>query len=657
MMLLLAIAAFATDLGAWYRQGQAQQRAADVSSLNGIQAYDREAKAYLEVMGVTSWAELSESQRTAGERQAMATAINTIMGLLETSGKSFSGSPVEIQLSPQPNVAGDESIYEVTADDGTIIRITRTNEGMVVSLADEGDQYFSNFMRAAPVITRESTAVLSNCNADCSRDIELEPPFAGFAAAGKGDGLRPLLGNDNTIWAVNHHAGAGGLSWYSIVCMDAREEAQCSDWSAMDQRYNTHSKADDVIDNDRNKIYFPANDGSQAGIACVRTDTRAWCSGSEEFTELDNHNHTFSYSWGIPMLSTHGIWRVGTYPNDKLFMVGQDGRMHCLLPDELGSANPYCTGYPMNTDIVGLSNVPSTNSTQRSVIGELIGDKIISHHFRTNSASRWQCWDTSTNSSCWGSAVGSGYSSYGGWGAMKFVRYDSGGSPSGMCISAGMTYYTSSITLGHECISLNGAIQADVPGLTLDPLGDSAYTFGEGHTWLGENGEARMFIGSLASNTINCYDWVTSSSCGAFTGVDIYGMVTLNDECVIGVGDSANFYTFDPMTQEPCTGSTVTTDIYPCACGDGTFRYGVLELPVELQQVLESAEAVVTGGGLSETGDLLDNPMDLTGFNGIDGPLQLVISVDSKLDDDGNLLWTETYSANLSLIVQPTLSG
>jgi Flp pilus assembly protein TadG len=652
MIVLLLIAAFATDLGAWYRQGQEQQRAADVASLNGIQAYDAALKQYIDDKGATSLSELSTADQLEAEETAMQAALDAITGALAAGGMLINDSPTPSYATP-PAV----SSAFVAAADGSQIQVTRTADNeLIVNVTQEGTQYFSNFVRDAPDISRDGTAVISNCNADCSRDIELEPPFQGFAAAGKGDGYRPLVGENDTIWTVNHHAGAGAVSNYSIVCMDTNTEAQCANWSAMNQKYNTHSKADDVIDNDRDKIYFPANNGTTAGIACVRTDVRQWCSGNQEFTSLTNNPHNFSYSWGQPMLSIHGVWRVGDYPNDRLFAIGQDGKIHCFLPDNLGSANPYCSGYPQNTAIVGLSNVPGSNSTQRSVIGELVGDKIISHHFRTDSASRWQCWDTSTNSSCWGSAVNSGLTSYGGWGAMKFIRYNASGNQVGMCISPGFTSINGTISLPHECISLTGSIQGDVPGLTLNSNGDTGLTFGEGHTWLGPDGEAMMFFGSLSSNTINCYDWVTSSFCGAFTGVDIYGMTTLNKECVIGVGDSANFYTFNPLTQEACTGSEVETDVWPCACADGTYRYGVLELPPELLAVLESAEATVSGGGMSETGDLLASPMDLSGFNGVAGPLKLVISVDSKLDGDGNLLWTETYSASLALTVQPTLA-
>jgi len=175
MILLLFIAAFATDLGAWYRQGQAQQRAADVGSLNGMQAYDRGAKQYFADHGVSTWAELKAAGQTEADRAAMLEAVNTIIGLLETSGQSFSATPTEAQLSTPPNVPGDESTFTVTSDDGTAVTITRTGDGMSVTLTADGDQYFSDLLRDAPQITRKSTAVLSNCGTECTRSILIKP--------------------------------------------------------------------------------------------------------------------------------------------------------------------------------------------------------------------------------------------------------------------------------------------------------------------------------------------------------------------------------------------------------------------------------------------------------------------------------------------------
>ena len=62
MILMLMIAAFATDLGAWYRQGQSQQRSADIGSLNAIKSYDITMKNYIASKGQTSFSGLSGAQ-------------------------------------------------------------------------------------------------------------------------------------------------------------------------------------------------------------------------------------------------------------------------------------------------------------------------------------------------------------------------------------------------------------------------------------------------------------------------------------------------------------------------------------------------------------------------------------------------------------------
>ena len=48
--------------------------------------------------------------------------------------------------------------------------------------------------------------------------------------------------------------------------------------------------------------------------------------------------------------------------------------------------------------------------------------------------------------------------------------------------------------------------------------------------------------------------------------------------------------------------------------------------------------------------------MDLSPLNGYDGPATLTITVQSKTNADGTLQWTQPYSAELSLVIQPTLS-
>lgn len=643
MMLLMSIAAFATDLGAWYRQGQAQQRAADVSSLNGIQAYDREAKVYLEVLGVNSWADLSTAQRTEGERLAMAEAINTIMGLLETSGYSFSSSPVEVQLSPQPNAPGDESVYTVTTDNGTQVTITRSGDTTVVSLSGEGQQYFSNLLRDAPQITRKSTAAISNCNADCSRDIPLEPPFAGFAAKGNGDGFRPLVGDDNRVWLVNHlwdkgfNGGTG-----SIVCMDVKEQAICADWAPLDRPLYGANRPADVIDNARNKIFYPGIDRSDSWtfqIGCVNTDVRSNCSTT-----------SIGGGWG------GGPWMV----NDNIWAVSSSGDMYCIDPDNVDTANPWCAGY---TSSGKASAAAGSVSNGVYVVGEVIGSKIIMYH---PSHRIWHCWDASTDTSCSSATTGSLWSGYDG---TKFLRYNSSGSAIGLCFAV-ESINASAEFMTHECMSSAGSVSYNpIPGLNMSAPNSWGWSsggqWGEGYTWNGQ----KLYMSFWPSHRINCYDWTTSSTCDpidavAFDGgdIDFYTFNSFNEDCVISLGDVSKFYTFDPNTGEVCTGSTVRTTITPCACGDGVnSRYGVLEIPEEIYAVLNSASAVVSdtsGNELLVIPDLLAGAVDLSSIDGNTyGSVELIITVDSKVDANDIPLWKEPFNASLTLTVQPTLTS
>ena len=121
MIILLLIAALATDLGAWYRQGQEQQRAADVASLNGVQAHDLRIKAYLEDKGESRLTSLTTAEQTEAEELAMQEAVDAVIGALAAGGMNITDVPVITTALPPA-----ESTATVTAVDGTVIVITRT---------------------------------------------------------------------------------------------------------------------------------------------------------------------------------------------------------------------------------------------------------------------------------------------------------------------------------------------------------------------------------------------------------------------------------------------------------------------------------------------------------------------------------------------------
>lgn len=695
MMLLLFIAAFATDLGAWYRQGQEQQRAADVGALNGIQAYDRAVKSYWQDPAFfnppkTDWSQLTNSEARESEERGLREAAATIIALLETSGLSFS-NPGAGTLAVDPTDENQTSLWIVTADDGTEVRITRsfvvtgTNSAgnpvyarsIDVQVVASGEQYFSNVVRDAPDIARQASATLANCAADCTDEFFLDPPFTGFDSAGKGDGYRPLWGEDGKVWTVNHHARSA--SSYSIVCMDIQTELQCSDWAPLDQKFITGGKSADVIDNERNRIYFPASDFTQGGIGCVRTDTRAYCPGNEEFTPLtgsDPHVYDNAADWGS-MLSFHGLWRVGTYPNDRLFAMGQDGRVHCFDPDKLGTTNATCTGYPQRTQLSLNGTAQSSSGDLHSVITDQVGDRIIAHMYVDQNNSWFVCWDTSSNSECW-SPRKSKFTWDPQWLGHGFVRYNTTQQPIGFCYAnGGQLRNNQTLNHNHQCVQANnGTIMGDVPNLDLGFVNNSYFSsslnygnlYAGGYTWEGK----RLFIGSLFSRTINCYNWQTQQMCvgGTFETPkgDTYGMMAIpNTDCMLAVGDrsgaadggTSQYYAFHAIDLDPCTISSISAEINPCPCTDGSGeeRYGTLTLPDSLRDLLVTAQATVSGGGMTETGDLMAGPMDLSIFNGTPGPLDLEIEVDAILGSDGKPLWKTPQAVSLDLIIQPTLTN
>ncbi len=665
MMLLLFIAAFATDLGAWYRQGQAQQRAADVGSLNGMQAYDREYKAYFaaQTPPVQTWTQLTDAQRTEAERQAMVAAINTIVGLLETSGHTFSSTPTEVQLSPPPNVAGDQSIFTITSDDGTLVTITREGDGMSVSLSADGDQYFSNLLRDAPQITRKSTAVLSNCGAECTHSIEINPPFVGFAATGQGDGYGPLLfdkdpTNDGIeeIWAVNHHSNSG--SNYSVICMSVETKSECSGSANVHYSlpYDTGNRPTEYIAPD-GKIYFSARDAGTArtGLACFDANTRAYCSTA--FVDLfDDVSRG-----GSGTINVNGPWEY----NGELFIIAANGQLGCVTP-----AMATCATATTNTAAFGDSRMPSLSAGAFVTNGELIGSKLYLTQ-GTSTGILFHCVDLSNRSSCFTPVFASSIGNPGD-DVATFTRYDTAGNANGVCVY-------NVINRNSNCVSLSGVNQGAISGMSSAFTSLSNSWAGDAISWQGK----RTFIAGGNSNRVGCWSWedggvpcpdgATLTTDAAYIdhadpdGVRPYGFAQISDSCIIGLGHDSQFYSFNPEGFTPCVDAKLSTVILPCTCADGTNKWGEVRLPAELMAKVDQMWATIstTAGGAAVSSDLdrveLHNNGGIIDLRGVDqtlNVLHLTLEVNAKLDPStGDPVWTEPISADLAIVVQPTLAN
>lgn len=660
-MLLLFIAAFATDLGAWYRQGQAQQRAADVGSLNGMQAYDRGYKAYFDTAGVETWTQLSDAQRIEAERAAMAEAINTIVGLLETSGHTFSNPPVEVQLSPPPNVPGDVSEYTITSDNGTVVTIIRSGDGMSVSLTADGDQYFSNLLRDAPTITRESTAVLSNCGAECTRSVVINPPFVGFAATGKGDGYGPLLfDKDPTvdgieeIWAVNHHSDSG--SNYNVICMDTETKAECTGLSNVHfpLPFDTGNRPQEYIA-PNGKIYFGARDAddNRSGIACFDGATRNYCGTAfVDLFEATNRG-------GSGTINLNGPWEY----DGELFVISQDGQLGCVT-----MAMATCSTATQETAVFGDARMPGINATQKYIThGALLGNKLYLAQ-GTSTGVLFHCTNLDTRASCFTPVFSSAVSNIGD-DSTAFLSYDTAANANGFCI-----YQV--VTRNSACVSLAGASTGAISGMSSAFSSLSGSWSGTSINWEGK----RLFIAGGNSNKVGCWSWEDGgvgcpettilTTNDAFTGggnANPYGFAQISRNCIVGLGHNSVFFSFNPEGMTSCVDAKLQTEILPCTCADNTNKWGEIRMPAELMAKVDQMWATIsttpTGSAIDPSLDEVElhnngGILDLRSVDASVDKLYLTIDVNAKLNPStGDPVWTSPITADLAIIVQPTLAN
>lgn len=659
MILLLSLAAFATDLAAWYRQGQQQQRASDLASLNGVQAYDLELKTYFESHGADNWAGLTNAtDKAEAEQLAFDAGLEAIWGVLATGGVVVDTSPTVVYDPTPPSTS---STATAVATDGTQVQITRLSNGsFTVTLIRPGKQYFSSVLSDAPEIARSSTAVISNCNADCSRNILIEPPFTGFEASGQGDGYRPLLWGDDEIWTVNHHSSgqangnAGATLWGGeIICMDRDTGLACLGGTSHFS-LNGYQSANMSIEylSPSGKLYFAARRPDSAGsvngdvgLVCFDVTARAYC--ATPFTPMWEFNDYVRWdNW----INAVGPWEYG----GNLYIMSTDGVLHCRTESTLadcGSASTSATGI-----------IPAGHTGREKIQGEVIGTKLF--FTITYGGTVFGCFDLAGGTDCPGWSTAKQQSNLGwGNGVMTFMRYTTGGAHGGICA---LTQNTGAGTRSACYNTVGGSLGAlpNATGLT------NVLTGKGGATWAGSTfawSNQRTYFGSGSSDYTGCYDWTIPGTCaeGSIDHLTVHGKKIepyhyeqVTPDCIVGLGDESHFFSFNPISLLTCTESVVTTEIWPCNCGNGTTRWGVLELPPELLTVLNSANAEVTAPGHPAlTGNLMDGPMDLSPLNGYSGAAQLTITVDSKVNGDGTLQWTEPYSANLALVVQPTLSN
>ena len=667
MTLLLAIAAFATDLGAWYQQGQTQQRDSDVAALNGIQAYNRAVLEEFELLGVASWAELTNTGRSQVELASMSTALETVVGLLEVSGYSFSTTATMTQLSPPPQAAGASSTFIIIADDGSEVLVERVGDELRVTITKTGNQYLSSIIRDAPEIIRSGAAVMSNCGARCTVDFVISPPAKGFEADGAGDGWAPLRYGTDEVWAVNHHVDKPDKG--SIICMK-RSGAPCrsngQQFSLVtpdDGLMFTAQQGVDHLDENLGKLYFTAlstesyvdpatgnEESDWSGLACFDVAARNWCSDAFKPLFRDNGRD------GDQKVNATGPWAwQNSAGTTELYVMLQDGTLACVQASTMSTCGTWVT------PVSSLSQIPDRFDDSELIEARIVGDKGYFVHKTDSNASVLQCWNLQTKGACWSSPVVEPTMADPKSNA-TFLAYDQSQTPTSICIG-GMTT--------HRCYALsNGAYLGDsLPGYS-DMLDVGAGKFSSALEWEGK----RVFFSDNKGDRTFCYSFEDAASCGSLNQQDLlpsslagqttkpYAFGLLEGNCIAGLGHNAIFFAFDAENLTKCDTAETWIQILPCACSDASTgsRFGMLSVPTELLDVVSSLEATVvqadgvelyTDLEIKETGEL-----DLSVADQTQSHLSLKLSAASLLNNDGTLVWTEAYHAQLEVLVQPTLS-
>ncbi len=711
MMLLLFIAAFSTDLGAWYRQGQEQQRAADVGALNGVQAYDSAVKAYfaeLEALApagveINSWDDLTLAQQLEAEERGLRAAASTIIGLLETSGLSFS-DPGSGVLAADPTDESLTSTWTIVADDGTQVIITRsfvsagvdsmgdpiTGRAIDVQVVAPGEQYFSNVLRDAPEIERSAQSVLSNCGAVCERTLTINPPFAGFSAASSGDGYAPLPFDADPsqpgfeeIWATNHHTN--GSNNFHFLCFDSDAGAPCTGGNEKTRiRHSNGNRPVEYVHD--GKIYYAAQEVGDAngGIGCFDMAARAYC--ATDFVELFPGGSISNAGWtrGSAYLGLHGPWEW----NGNLYIVNQAGVMGCAVRATMQpcGTTTFDTLGTSRKDLNGNNVLPAATNGQHWVShGEQLGSEVYLTHNGPGGV-LFQCVDLNTRNSCWGGTtrwqpvLDPEQGGVGGDNNLTFLRYNTAQVPTQICnvqIESGNNrcYNVSNGNGGTSITGMQAFFQTNI--------GQHGSWGGDAFNWQ----DRRTFFAGGSSRRIVCWSWETGTNgapCpgqavvqtnNAFTGAGdarTYGFAQVTVNCLVALGHDNVFYSFNPVGLNACVDADVVTDIEPCECADGGNRWGQVRLPAELLNQVEELYATlsitdpnVVPGTTAFLPELDRVPLHLNGgvINLSNVPdsvdrLFLNLEVTAAIDlSTGLPEWTEPIDADLQISVQPTLTN
>jgi hypothetical protein len=505
----------------------------------------------------------------------------------------------------------------------------------------------------------------------------LPAPFQALAAQTGGDGYTPILYTNSAgapeVWNIFHHLG-GGANAPQAVCTDRLTGQLCAGFSGAKYLSTTpgplgtgpadvqttttvaaaHHPSDpaliyiSVLAPDRNPHW-------SVGLLCINLETRSNCGYTELESGAANH--------GTEALA------VGTKIYTYLFT---DGLIGCLDT----ATNAPCVGQPYPAPVGFGASLPSP------INGQIFGGTVT---FTGANLVAW-CFDTTTELPCTGWSTPKTVGSVGspaGFGP-RFATYDAAGQPTGVCV--GWSGTSAQFVLG--CFDLAGNPAPTPPGLQVQGMAANAiWVMLETLKVDAPNGHAVTFFpvvqnrpgGSFASarngGTL-CYDWTTSSPCAAFpddSGIDGYAYhsnvnggdtrdygYAYDGQCIFGLGDAGQLFTFDPVTgSSPCSKTTATLTLDPsafyCDGGEGHVQgYDSVSLEdIDLSTVnFATSSVTVRDGDGNELGTFPFDPVtgeaDISSIPVTTSPIEATLDI--ALIDGSSFTETNHPRAVLSFV-------
>ena len=467
---------------------------------------------------------------------------------------------------------------------------------------------------------------------------------------------------------MNHHIYSG---WQGdIICMDRETQSSCGSFPLGGTNnswgYNTATRPVELLSNTVDKIYAPATRrvDNRAGLMCFDVARKQYC--TTPFIDFWDSNN----AWGSP---ANAVWEY----DGRAYVLSHHGEMACVTISSDASGGMQPCG-EADTAIVGNSRAwLETNGSNHFAWGEIIGNQLFLIHRGIGNDPLFHCFNMDTQTPCWGGTVILPGWKYAAAEATGFIRHDTNGNREGFCLAVARNNDR------HYCVDFSGNALSALPNFAqvLAPLGES-WT-GDAFTWEGQ----RTFFTGGNSDRLTCYDWQTRDYCGEVdldairpgnyevrtagprTGseeIEPYALTQVTPQCLVGLGDQSYFFSFSPETLEPCVDTRLNTQIFPCECADGGNKWGEVRLPPELIAKVDSLYATVS---VSENGtainadldyvNLLDNGgiLDLSSVDQANNVLYLLLEVEAKLGADGKPVWQSPITADLQIVVQPTLVG